>query len=185
MVHHFFFLKYILLSNQIVGLGKCLEVCRSRLDRWNRSKFGHVGRTIADLQKCLEWLELQPSSPTIIRGLRSTRIDLNIWLKKEDAMWLQCSRINWMQSGDKNTQFFHAKASACHSKNIISSFLDSRDVWQEDESKVEEIAVDCYQYLFTSSNLSDFAELFQAVNPRVSSAMNKDLTRDFTANEVR
>lgn len=77
-------------------LGKCLKACQVRLDRWNRTEFGHVGRTIVDLQKCLAWLELQPSSPTIIRDLRSTRVDLNILLEKEDAMWRQRSRINWM-----------------------------------------------------------------------------------------
>ena len=110
-------------------LGKCLEACRVRLDRWNRTEFGHVGRTIVDLQKRLAWLELQPSFPTVRRDLRSTRVDLNIWLEKEDAMWWQRSRINWMQSGDRNTRFFHAKVSARHSKNLISGLLDSREVW--------------------------------------------------------
>ena len=44
-------------------LGTCLERCRSSLDAWNKSEFGHVGKTIAALQTKLKWLELQPSSP--------------------------------------------------------------------------------------------------------------------------
>ena len=44
-------------------LGTCLEHCRSSLDAWNKSEFGHVGKTIAALQTKLKWLELQPSSP--------------------------------------------------------------------------------------------------------------------------
>ena len=27
----------------------CLNVCRSRLDAWNKMEFGHVGRKIAEL----------------------------------------------------------------------------------------------------------------------------------------
>ena len=95
--------------------------------------------------------------------MRSTWIDLNYWLEKEDAMWRQRSRINWFQSGDKNTTFFHAKASAKQKRNFIEGLLDANEVWQEDENKIKEIVVDYYTNLFTSSNPSNFEELFQAV----------------------
>ena len=74
--------------------------------------FGHVRRRVAELQKRLEWLELQPPSPEINSDLRRTRIDLNSWLDKKDDMWHQRSRLNWLQSGDRNIGFFHAKAFA-------------------------------------------------------------------------
>ena len=56
--------------------------------------FGHVRRRVAELQKRLEWLELQPPSPEINNDLRRTRIDLNSWLDKKDDMWHQRSRLN-------------------------------------------------------------------------------------------
>ena len=89
-----------------------MESCRARLEVWNGVEFGSVGKTVAELQKKVEWLELQPSTPDIIRYLRNTRIELNCWMDKEDNMWRQRSRISWMQSGDRNTRFFHEKASA-------------------------------------------------------------------------
>ena len=55
-----------------------------------------MGRTINELQKNLEWLEWQPTSEENICAMKNTRIELNCWLKKEDAMWLQRSRINWL-----------------------------------------------------------------------------------------
>ena len=67
---------------------------------------------MAELQKKLEWLELQPSTPDMIRSLKNTRIELNCWMDKEDDMWRQRSRISWLQSGDRNTRFFHEKVSA-------------------------------------------------------------------------
>ena len=51
---------------------------------------------MVELQKKLEWLELQPSTLDMIRSLRNTRIELNCWMDKEDDMWRQRSRISWL-----------------------------------------------------------------------------------------
>ena len=78
-----------------------------------------MGKKISQLQKRLESLELLPSSPKVIQELRETRVNLNCWLDREDAMWKQRSRLSWFRNGDHNTQFFHAKASARFQKNLI------------------------------------------------------------------
>lgn len=63
-------------------LESCLGKCRASLEVWNRIEFGHVGRKVAELQKQLEWLELQPPSHEINQELKGTRINLNCWLEK-------------------------------------------------------------------------------------------------------
>lgn len=110
-------------------LKSCLEHCRHDLDVWNNEEFGHVGRKIAELQNKLEWLELQPPSSDMTMAMRSTRTDLNYWLEKEDEMWRQSSRLNWFQGGDRNTGFFHAKASARYQKNYIEGLVDDQGRW--------------------------------------------------------
>lgn len=62
---------------------RCLEECRSKLEAWNKAEFGHVGVKIAHLQKQLEWLELQSTSPDVNRKLKDTRVELNCWIEKE------------------------------------------------------------------------------------------------------
>ena len=96
-------------------------------------EFGHVGRKVTELQKRLEWLELQPSSPDINRELLSTHVQLNCWLDKEDDMWRQRSRLNWFQLRDRNTSFFHAKASTWQKKIFIEGIMDVNGVWWEDD----------------------------------------------------
>ena len=104
---------------------------------------------------------------------------------KEDAMWLQRSRINWFQSRDRNSRYFHSKASARFQKNLIFGLMDSNECWQEDMEKDEETIVDYYMQLFSSSSTSDFSELINAVEPKVSHEMNNMLTREFNDSEVK
>ena len=122
-----------LTSTSNYPLVSCLDQCRVRLEAWNKTEFGHVGKKIVALQKDLEWLELQPASPRNIQDMRNTRMELNGWHEKEDAMWYQRSRISWYQDGDRNTRFFHTKAFARQKKNLMEGLLDSNGCWQDDE----------------------------------------------------
>ena len=152
---------------------------------WNGVEFGSVGKTVAELQKKLEWLELQPSTPDIIRYLRNTRIELNCWMDKEDNMWRQRSRISWMQSGDRNTRFFHEKASARYKKNLIEGLMDENSSWLEGDENVERMMLQYYERLFTSSYPSEFEEILDVVQHKVTPRMNQTLVREFSKVEVK
>ncbi|KAK9992106.1 hypothetical protein SO802_027091 [Lithocarpus litseifolius] len=106
----------------------CTNQCRMQLKAWNKNVFRHVGRKINELQEHLEWLEMQPASPGNIQDMRDIRIELNKWHDKEDAMWYQRSRINWFRDGDRNTSYFHAKASARLKKNQIDGMLNAQEM---------------------------------------------------------
>ncbi|XP_075665642.1 uncharacterized protein LOC142635351 [Castanea sativa] len=110
-------------------LGSCLEKCWARLEAWNKTEFAHVGRRVSEVQKRFEWVKLQPPSSKINQELKRTRVELNCWLDKEADMWRQQSRLNWLQSRDRNTSFFHAKASARHKKNSIEGIMDANEAW--------------------------------------------------------
>ena len=84
-------------------------------------------------------------------------------------MWRHRARLNWFQGGDRNTSFFHAEASSRQRKNLIKGLMDVDGVWQEDEGKIEEIVVEYYNNLFTSSSPSNFSEILQAKSQRLLS----------------
>ena len=67
----------------------------------------------------------------------------------------------------------------------MEGLFDANGVRQVDETKMEEIVVQYYNNLFTSSNLSEFNEILNAVQPKVLTSMNQELVRNFTEHEVR
>ena len=62
--------------------------------------------------------------------------------------------------------------------------LDENDCWQEDEEKIGELVVNYYEKLFSTNHPTEFTELLQALQPKVTVEMNKMLGKDFTIFKV-
>jgi hypothetical protein len=56
-------------------------------------------------------------------------------LYREEMMWLQRSRISWLQEGDRNMRYFHRKAVSRAKKNKIVR-LTTEDVQITKDRKV-------------------------------------------------
>ncbi|KAL0006597.1 hypothetical protein SO802_008099 [Lithocarpus litseifolius] len=95
------------------------------------------------------------------------------------------NKMEFGHVGDRNTGFFHAKASVRRKKNSIEGIKDANNVWHVDDGKVEEVVVDYYKDLFTTSQPIEFSKMIQTVQPKVTTSMNQLLTRDFSAAEVK
>ena len=117
--------------------------------------------------------------------IHQCRNDLNMWLDAKSTMWNQRSRNTWLVSRDRNTGFFHAKASNCFQRNTIKGLCDENRVWHEEDVMVENIAVRYYKSLFQSNEHCDGTEVVEAIHIVVSSLMNSSLSLEFKAKEVR
>ena len=54
--------------------------------------------------------------------------ELSVLYDKEEKMWHQCSHIQWLQSRDKNTNFFNGTATQRKRKNFIEGLKDDNGV---------------------------------------------------------
>lgn len=105
---------------------------------------------------------------------------------KHEAYWYLRSRALEVKDGDKNTKYFHHKASQRRQRNNISGLTDKDGVWQDDEVRVEEIVVDYYKELFSSSSPSaeNLNEVLQHVPNTISAENNAELLKPYTKEEV-
>ena len=88
---------------------------------------------------------------SVVEDIHSMKTELNRWLNMEEEMWHQQSRNSWLKAGDKNTTFFHTKASNRFQRNSIERLLVGDNVWQQDEEQIGRIFTEYYDQLFTSS----------------------------------
>jgi hypothetical protein len=74
---------------------------------------------------------------------------MNELLYKEEMLWMQRSRIEWLKEGDRNTKFFHRKAIWRARKNKIAKLKDEDGVVQTVPSDMQRMAVSFFQSLYT------------------------------------
>ena len=99
-------------------------------------------------------------------------------------MWSLRARVNWLKDEDRNTRFFHSKASQRRRRNYIKGLFDSSGQWTTQPDQVVNTAINIYQQLFTTSNLENLKTVLAEIPQLVTVDMNATLTSTFTANEV-
>ena len=99
-------------------------------------------------------------------------------------MWRQRSRVAWLKDGNKNTSFFHTKATQRRRRNSIKGLFEEAGQWCTNQNQIVDIAVNYYQHLFTSSNPDNLEEVLAEIPQKVTEEMNEALTALFTAEEV-
>jgi hypothetical protein len=91
------------LSSVRAGLDKTMQV----LQYWSRKKFGNL---LTELDKCRKQLTALMQTGNHREAIRRVSDQMNELLYKEEMLWMQRSRINWLKEGDQNTKYFHQKA---------------------------------------------------------------------------
>uniref|UniRef100_A0A803P3V6 Reverse transcriptase n=1 Tax=Cannabis sativa TaxID=3483 RepID=A0A803P3V6_CANSA len=168
------------------GLRGRLNQCGEKLNEWNKDKKTELR---AKTKKLKEDLKKLSSSDGEIDWENKRRIEkeLNVAEYKEEILWKQRSRALWLAHGDRNTKYFHHKASQRKKKNTIKGLFDEQMKWCTSGSEIEEILVNYYSNLFTSSrpslNMEDI--LNQSVPCCLSFQDNNLLLEDFTKEDVK
>ena len=71
--------------------------------------------------------------------------ELSSLLVKEEKMWQQQSKTHWMKSSNKNSNYFHNKASYRYRRNQILGLKDSRGVMCMGDDNVAGLLENYYQ----------------------------------------
>ena len=162
-----------------------LTRCQNQLRWWNQTVFGNVNKNLRQKQTRLQQLELLNLLNDNEAEINELRMEVNEVLAREEIMWKQRSRVEWLQNGDRNTKFFHAAASQRWSKNRIEGLRDFEGVWHEEEGATEAIILDYFKNIFTSDCPTNFDASIDAIEECITPEMNKELLKEFKLEEVR
>uniref|UniRef100_A0A803P9I4 Reverse transcriptase n=1 Tax=Cannabis sativa TaxID=3483 RepID=A0A803P9I4_CANSA len=158
--------------------------CADQLGAWNKSKFSSIPRLVRETQKQLDDL-LSVSAPLVTMD-EVKRLELNDLLSREECYWKLRSRANWLALGDRNTKYFHKKATGRKKKNaIVEIMTEDGDKLSTEEDIVGEIEL-YFGTIFSSAspNLQQVEHGISSIEARISPAESDMLVAPFTAHDV-
>lgn len=90
---------------------------------------GKIKKEMTLLEKELENTPSWGADEEVIRKFKEMEGRHDELLKIQETVWRQISRAMWLKDGDRNTKFFHGKASQRKKFNHIRKLKDSNGVW--------------------------------------------------------
>ena len=118
------------------------------------------------------------------REINNLRKEINDLLDSEEIMWQQRAKVQWLGLGDRNTKYFHSKASKRRRKNTILRLENEDGIWCDSKESITEIAVSYFEKLYTTSYPSHISEVTDVIPAKVTNEMNQSLIKEVTKQEV-
>ncbi|KAI5666354.1 hypothetical protein M9H77_16207 [Catharanthus roseus] len=107
---------------------------------------------------------------------------LERFLFLEEDYWKTQSQADWLLEGDRNTTFFHLKASQRHKQNTIAKIKDGNGVIHEDSTGIEFTILNYFHSIYTSNNSHVLQEYM--IDRTLGIDEISSLEKPFTADEV-
>lgn len=76
--------------------------------------------------------------------------------KLEESYWHAHARANELRDGDKNTSYFHHKATQRKKRNYIRGLFHDQEVWKEEKEEMDSIISKYFSNLFASESPCGF-----------------------------
>ncbi|XP_013608309.1 PREDICTED: uncharacterized protein LOC106315086 [Brassica oleracea var. oleracea] len=105
--------------------------------------------------------------------------------REENMYWEQKSRDQWHKDGDRNTKFHHATTKKRRVQNRIISIKDKHERLVESEIEVENVAVQYFRDLFSTSSPTELDASLRFISEKVSHTDNMILLEKPSEHEIR
>ncbi|KAL4637806.1 hypothetical protein ACB092_03G102900 [Castanea dentata] len=171
-----------------IGLNKAkdkINKCGEELVAWGSTKVHPEAEEFKELQKKLEKLSMEDASEGNGASILEASKKLDDLLLKQEIYWAQRSRISWLKHGDKNTKYFHSKASQRRRRNMIQGIKDKHNNWVEEIKDIAGVATKYFDNIFKLGGCERMDECLEAVQHKVNADMQEILSREYSADEIK
>lgn len=154
----------------------------------SRKKHGseHGGSMVERIVRCRKNISLwkrrnQPNS-----AIRIQKLHLSIdQATQKNPPNKQKSRSDWLQAGDKNTNYFRATTKARRARNRIQSLIDDQEKECFSEEEMGRVAEAYFRNLFTSEGVGYRLKEMETPLNCVSQSQNNSLVAPVTVDEAK
>uniref|UniRef100_A0A2N9F204 Reverse transcriptase domain-containing protein n=1 Tax=Fagus sylvatica TaxID=28930 RepID=A0A2N9F204_FAGSY len=141
-----------------------IHTCRRELRSWSKHNFGNIKTKIKEVEHRLKQAEEASMQGHQHHQVWYLRRELHSLLAKEERLWRQRSRAEWLKAGDRNTRYFHCRATQRQRRNYVYQLKNSEGRWTTNHAQIDQVA--------------------EHIMPVVTEEMNADLNRAFSPGEV-
>ncbi|KAM0841811.1 hypothetical protein ACQ4PT_058773 [Festuca glaucescens] len=168
----------------IGGLWERLHEMTRDMQRWSYEVFGSVRAEIKSLRSKLELARTAALATKSVMEVSAFEKRLHELYEREEIMYRQRSRQEWLKAGDRNTKFFQNRASHRKRKNTVRALRkDDGSICNTNEG-MRELALAFYHSLYQSEGSVHADRILHLIEPFVDENMNRSLTGVFTDNEI-
>ncbi|XP_062014108.1 uncharacterized protein LOC133730558 [Rosa rugosa] len=155
--------------------------------QWHRIDMQEQKMELKAVQEKLFDIMKQPFSAEQYEEQRHLHVKQSHLLALQEKYWRQRSRALWLQEGDRNSAYFHRKASNRRNKNTIRGLLIAAGEWQTESGVLKQMMVEYYAHVFKAGTVNDDAisTIFRATPMKVTSSMNDDLNMPYSNEEIK
>jgi hypothetical protein len=150
---------------------------------WKSKKIPSIRRELEKLRIELQTLA-DLTDETSIRLKKKLTEKMDEMLYREELSWLQRSRVDWLRAGDRNTKYFHRRASRRQQKNKIRNLKRPDGTVTTDCEEMEQLATCFFQNLFTKDASVTASVVIDLLQAKVDDQMNESLTAPFSEKEI-
>ena len=91
---------------------------------WDKNTFGNIRVELAKKKKLLLKAKGVSMGDRDHSRVKILTADIHGLMEKEEVMWHQRAKKNWLKFGDQNTKYFHCRTTDRNKRNYISGLED-------------------------------------------------------------
>jgi hypothetical protein len=168
----------------IDDLWRQLREVLTEMKRWSFETFGSVKAEIKRLRAQLDAARTkakqQGTSPEVVELEKR----LHAIFEREEVMYKQRSRQDWLKSRDKNTKYFQNRCSHRRRKNTVLGLRREDGTMCRTNEGMSQMALAFYHKLYSLEGSNNTEQMLNLMGSLVSNEMNQALTAQLSDKEI-
>ncbi|KAL2925172.1 hypothetical protein RDABS01_019751 [Bienertia sinuspersici] len=116
-----------------------VESVLGSLSSWACDTFGNLKEEVKRTEEKLRVLQNKEPDANILDQCKVVARELNDLRAKQESYWHIRAKANELRDGDKNTSYFHHKASSRRRRNHIKGLYDNKNNWCNEANEIEAV----------------------------------------------